>query len=160
MPDKIPFYYYMSKACDLERDILRLSMRNVHDKEALDRVYAFTKYVQQCPRLTLKSGANASVSIQASEHHYCTPRQKLEYKDYTHFELGFPSLAYFSDLLLRPYSDTNHGEPTGIYINVPTEVVQEYVDTLCGIRGFISMFDQKEYPLVLTDEDISYYSLL
>ena len=73
-----------------------------------------------------------SVSIQASENHYCEPRENLLDKDYEEVELGFPSEE---DSLILDYAE-DPDEPTNtVYGYVPIDVVQELINKHGGIKG-------------------------
>jgi len=56
-----------------------------------------------------------SMSIQASEYHYCAPRDNVG--PYTEVEVGYPSQA---EPLLEEYSDG-----CGVFAYVPKEVILE-----------------------------------
>lgn len=71
-----------------------------------------------------------SVSVQASEHHYCTPREDDEV--YTHVELGYPSEAEAS---LAQYAERPDHLLDTVYGWVPVGVV---VDLLLSHGGMIS----------------------
>ena len=74
-------------------------------------------------QLKLKNGA---VSIQASEYHYCKPRNNEG--PYSEWEVGFPSedCPQEAVALLEEYSCGD-----GVYSNVPTSVVAAFVRA-CG----------------------------
>ena len=74
-------------------------------------------------KLNLKHG---HVSIQASEYHYCTPRDNEG--PYSTWEVGFPSdeCPQEAVALLEEYSDGS-----GVYGFVPTSVVAAFVRA-CG----------------------------
>lgn len=64
-----------------------------------------------------------TVSIQASEHHYCSPRENVT--SYTAVELGFPSEA---EPLLMEYAE-DADEPTQtVYPYVPVDVVLQVIN--------------------------------
>lgn len=73
------------------------------------------------PRTVCKDGF--SMSVQASEFHYCEPRNNLG--PYKSFEVGFPSEP---EELLYPYMETyEDGDCTGIYPRVPAQVVESII---------------------------------
>lgn len=158
MTNTIPFPYYLSKARDQERERLRALATNSEHFNMIARV-------QQAPRLILGNTAMLNrpntVSIQASDMHYCEPRENLEFHRYSSFEVGFPCTAHNAGMMLSPWADEDTDGPTGIYNKVPVDVLQRYVDYLGGIRGYISNYRERTVqPLHLTEQDISYYSLL
>jgi len=158
LKDNIPFPYYLSKARDQERERLRAWATEPEHFNMIARI-------QQAPRLVLGNTAMLSrpntVSIQASNTHYCEPRETLEFHRYSSFEVGFPCTAHHAGKILEPWADEDTNGPTGIYINVPVAAVQEYVDYLGGIQGYLSNYKENTIaPLHLTEQDISYYSLL
>ncbi len=154
-----PFQFYLSKARDLEKSRLRSLIRDSEQHRFIDRI-------QQAPRLILgrtdTRHHRATVSIQASDVHYCQPLAVLEFHHYTSFEVGMPTLTYETSRLLMPYGDgDNSREASEIYGYVPCEVVQEYIELMGGVRAYKGQFsEQGAIPLELSEEDISYYSLL
>lgn len=69
------------------------------------------------------------VSVQASEHHYCSPREHDA--EWNSFELGFPSAA---DDLIQGYAETPD-EPTGtVYGYVPIDIVARLIIKHGGIK--------------------------
>lgn len=69
------------------------------------------------------------ISIQASEHHYCAPRNNMA-KEYESVELGFPSEK--EDLIMEYVEDDQ--DPTGtVYGWVPVEVVDKMLEKHGGI---------------------------
>ena len=84
-------------------------------------------YTHIKPRTVCKDGF--SMSVQASEFHYCEPRNNAG--PYTHLEVGFPS--DYEELLL-PYAEMYmDGEDTGIYPRVPAEVVEAIISKHGGL---------------------------
>ncbi|MAI07973.1 MAG: hypothetical protein CMF61_03350 [Magnetococcales bacterium] len=155
--DNFPFPFYLSKARDQEQARLRAWATDPEHFKMIARV-------QQAPRLVLGNTATHSkpntVSIQASEMHYCEPRKTIEFHYYSSFEVGFPCTAHRADEILEPWADEDAEGPSGIYINVPVAAVQEYVDYLGGITGYLSNYKENTIePLHLTEQDITYYSL-
>ena len=79
------------------------------------------------PRVRLASGLE--LSIQASEAHYCCPRETGA-DFYTHVEVGFPSAEV---AVLMEYAE-NPSDPTGtVYGFVPVEVVDAIIIAHGGI---------------------------
>ena len=93
----------------------------IENKEFPDYSYRLTK------PLTLVSGV--TLSIQASHPHYCTPRKTIsDYNQYTHFEIGFPSVE-IKELL--EFAE-NMENPTGtVYGYVPKSIIDKY----CIVTG-------------------------
>lgn len=83
------------------------------------------------PRVECADGF--SISIQASELHYCEPRTS-ENVDYEEVELGFPSEK---EKLFLPFAE-EEDDPTGtVYGYVPVELVDEALQKHGGIVGSI-----------------------
>lgn len=72
-------------------------------------------------RVVCKDGY--SISVQASEYHYCTPRINLEDGYYYEVELGFPN-EY--DELIDGYAE-DKGSTDTVFPYVPIEVVDELI---------------------------------
>lgn len=82
----------------------------------------------QNPRIVCADGT--SLSVQASELHYCIPRSNTG--PYTKVEVGFIEGASPPDTW-RLYADS--GEvPSDIYAFVPVDLVREFISTHGGIR--------------------------
>ena len=80
-------------------------------------------------RLPLKCGG--SVSIQASEYHYCAPRDNSG--RYYEWEMGFPKGCPQEALeLLKEYEDNDN-----IYAYVPTKTVAAFVAACGGASGML-----------------------
>ena len=86
--------------------------------------------IQLSPRLILANGV--SLSIQASEYHYCYPRETLPYSQYTEFEVGFPSEEIEA---LMPYCDDCENPTEAVYGYVPLEVLDAYITSVGGVAG-------------------------
>ena len=86
---------------------------------------------QQALRLVLANGV--SLSIQASEYHYCTPRETVPYSKYTEFEVGYPSEEIGA---LMPYCDDCENPTKTIYGYVPLEVLDAYIASVGGVTGY------------------------
>ncbi|MGL5583202.1 MAG: hypothetical protein ACRDCE_19900, partial [Cetobacterium sp.] len=102
-------------------------MRNVSTASELigefldSHPYAYTPAVPIKSQIIFKDGSR--MSVQASEGHYCIPRDNLSsYKDYTHYEV----CASFLDDLLVPYADGS------VCPRVPAEVVLEVINKRGG----------------------------
>lgn len=80
-----------------------------------------------------------SVSIQASNAAYCTPR-RWDADKWEDVELGFPSTK---DEPMMPYCE-NDGNPLGtIYPFMPMFIVEEVVKKHGGITGYVTTNDSK-----------------
>ena len=66
-----------------------------------------------------------AVSVQASDYHYCTPREN--YGPYTQVEVGFPSEP---EAALDPYAESFE---SAVFAYVPVEVVNKMIDRHGGI---------------------------
>lgn len=72
----------------------------------------------------------ATVSIQAGEHIYCTPRNN--YGPYTHVEAGFPSVD--PPASWHEYADDLEGRWTNtVYGYLPWERVEEFIHVHGGM---------------------------
>jgi len=80
-------------------------------------------------RVTCKDGF--SISVQASQGHYCSPRvNNPGASGYDTFELGYPSQK---EQLICSYAE-NPSDPTDtVYAQVPTDVLVELLDAHGGI---------------------------
>jgi hypothetical protein len=76
------------------------------------------KRLQQVPRVVCKSGLH--MSVQASEMHYCEPRDN--HGPWTHVEIGYPSQILPE---LAPYNEDGYGD---IYAYVPIELVEQIIE--------------------------------
>lgn len=79
------------------------------------------------PRVILNNGK--SLSIQASEYHYCRPRRLCDH--YYEVEVCFPDEVIQS--LLRYAEDVDNPTDT-VYPYVPIELVDEYITSCGGIH--------------------------
>ena len=76
-----------------------------------------------CPRIECADGF--TMSVQASEGHYCSPRLYVEDGDYSAWEIGFPSEQ--EDLIMKWAEKP--GEPTEtVYGWVPTGVIDAVIE--------------------------------
>ena len=84
------------------------------------------------PRITCKNGF--TISVQARDGAYCTPREDYPDTPYTHVECGYPSSKPTTEALLK-YAECfgSHGYTDTVYGYVPIEVVQAELDTHGGI---------------------------
>lgn len=71
-----------------------------------------------------------SISVQASEFHYCYPRLNGN-QDYESVELGYPSSE---DELINEYAEDDDYTNT-VYGYVPIEVVEKLIEKHGGIRN-------------------------
>lgn len=86
----------------------------------------------QCPRVECKDGF--TMSVQASEFHYCTPREYLEAGEYAAWEIGFPSEK--EDLIMGWVED--HSNPTNtVYGYVPTAVIDAVIEKHGGLADVL-----------------------
>ena len=103
-----------------------------HRRELLAKLHRDTPhrtFVHQVPPVTCADGF--TMSVQASEHHYCTPRINGALK-YTSFEVGYPEPH---EPLLTPYAEDPGAQIAGvIYGWVPAEVINRIVANHGGIR--------------------------
>jgi len=74
------------------------------------------------PRILLSHG---SISVQASTHHYCTPRDLIG--PYSHVEVGLPSRKI--DCLM-PYAEEADKPCETVYGRVPIEIAVQAINEL------------------------------
>lgn len=79
------------------------------------------------PRLCCNDGF--SISVQASEFHYCEPRRN-GVQDYESVELGFPSVE---DELINEYAEDCMNYTETVYGYVPIEIVEKLIEKHGGI---------------------------
>lgn len=83
-----------------------------------------------CKRITCKDGF--SMSVQASEHNYCYPRDNFHsYSFYDEFEIGFPSEE--EPLIIQYAEDRDYPTET-VYGCVPDSVIQEVIEKHGGLN--------------------------
>jgi hypothetical protein len=85
------------------------------------------------PAVVCKDGA--TLSVQASGSHYCTPRDMVG--PYTTVEVGFPEGLTPAELdqLLFEYADYNgEGNRPDVYAYVPVELVEAIIDAHGGLK--------------------------
>ncbi len=88
-------------------------------------------YAFQDVRPAAKCKDGTTISIQASETHYSTPRQNgLDY--YTTVELGYPSVE---DADLKEFAEDKENLTDTVYGYVPIDVVDAFVEKHGGIIG-------------------------
>jgi hypothetical protein len=84
-------------------------------------------------RQRLECNDGFTVSVQASEVHYCTPRDNAG--PWTHVELGYPSAACRT---LLPFAEDRKCPTETIYAQVPVEVLERIIRRHGGIREAIA----------------------
>ena len=84
-----------------------IKMRAIGVQELRPRLYCYDGY---------------SISVQASEYHYCSPRLN-GLQDYQSVELGFPSKE---DELINEYAEDNPGCLNTVYGYVPIKIVEKH----------------------------------
>lgn len=94
------------------------------------------KYVREnfngthSPQVTCVDGFK--MSVQASEYHYCTPRESYA-DEYSSMEIGFPSEE--EELILEYMEGCLDDEPTDtVYPYVPVSVINEVLAKHGGIK--------------------------
>lgn len=101
------------------RATIKAHMVNLFDKA---KAYSVNR-----PRVVCADGF--SISVQASENHYCEPRENF-LKEYKTVELGFPSEE---EPMLLDYADDSTDPTYTIYGYVPTELVDKVLEKHGGI---------------------------
>lgn len=87
------------------------------------------------------------LSVQASKHHYCIPRENApvaDYDYYTAFELGFPT-EKLPEEFTQYAEDTDYLLDT-VYAYVPKELIAAYIKSVGGVVG---LFDREEGKLCI-----------
>lgn len=72
-----------------------------------------------------------ALSVQASEFHYCEPRENRAEK-YTQVEVGFPSQK--PELIMK-YAESPEKPTETVYCYVPIELVEQLIELHGGITG-------------------------
>jgi hypothetical protein len=94
-----------------------------------NNVTHYSSTVRLAKQVTCNSGL--TMSIQASEGHYCSPRKTLPYSNYTAFEIGFPSEKVE---LFMPYVEDENNPTDTVYTHVPINVIEEVISKHGGIK--------------------------
>lgn len=102
-------------------------------------------YVDQVLRPKVVCNDGFSISIQASEYHYCEPRQN-RISNYKSVELGFPSAE---EELISEYAEDDDDNLTNtVYGWVPVEIVDQLlqkhggIDYLATLKNFSKIFER------------------
>ena len=105
-------------------------------KPPIVKKYSVGEMSYQDSRPYLKCKDGFTISCQASETHYCTPRENgLPAKKYESWELGFPSEH---DVLIEEYAE-GHGWDTEldytqtVYGWVPTAIIYQLIEKHGGL---------------------------
>jgi len=80
------------------------------------------------PKMKCEDGF--TMSVQASNTHYCTPR--IESGPWTAFEIGYPSQK--EDLIMK-YAETPEEPTNTVYGHVPLNVVIKVIKKHGGLKG-------------------------
>lgn len=81
-------------------------------------------------RLILKDGT--SLSVQASEFHYCSPRITTDYSQYSSFEIGFPSREIKE---LNQFAEDQSSKTETVYAYVPSDLVRSVINSCGGVSA-------------------------
>lgn len=81
-----------------------------------------SEYVEKHPSIVCNDGF--TVSVQASNFHYCTPRDNVG--PYIHVELGYPSAMPIPEIM--EYCESPDKPLETVYGYVPVELVQKLID--------------------------------
>ena len=87
------------------------------------------EYKKQTKRIECVDGA--SLSVQASMGHYCSPR--TDAGPYSMVEVGFPSHKPQESMM--EFAETPENPINTVYSWVPVEVVKEFIDLHGGFKG-------------------------
>jgi hypothetical protein len=72
-----------------------------------------------------------TMSVQASEFHYCSPRRTLKSGDYRAWEVGFPSKR---EPALLPYAEEKNKPCKTVYGCVPTAIIEAVIERHGGLK--------------------------
>lgn len=92
--------------------------------------YGYLESVDIRSRITCNDGF--SMSVQASEFHYCVPRKNLPNGDYEAVEIGFPSE---DEELIAEYAEDSSNLTETVYGWVPVEIVDKVIEKHCGMKA-------------------------
>ena len=84
----------------------------------------------------IECNSGLSLSIQASEGHYCSPRENSKrntYEIYSEFEVGFPS-EKINEIIC--YAEQQEIPTNTVYGYVPREVIELVIEKNGGIKGW------------------------
>lgn len=103
----------------------------MNEQESYYSKYDEDHAYRMAQHLTLKDGTK--LSIQASHAHCCTPRKTIrDYKAYTHFEIGFPSVKIQS---LMEFAEDQEKPTDTVYGYVPKSIIDKIVRVRGGVVG-------------------------
>lgn len=82
-----------------------------------------------CHGLVLADGT--TLSVQASNFHYCEPRVDLEdYALYDEFEIGFPSVMIDE---IMPWVEDETRPTDTVYASVPKSIIEQVIESRGGV---------------------------
>ncbi len=81
----------------------------------------------------LRLADGTTLSIQASETHYCEPRKLVPYAEYSEFEIGYPSKNFG---LLKQYAEDPENMTDTVYGWVPIKVIKYLIRNCGGVVGY------------------------
>lgn len=110
--------------------------RNMTVKDWLAKSIEINVYLDeacevQANRPMLYCNDGYSISVQASAHHYCSPRLN-GLQDYKSVELGYPSEE---DELINDYAEDDSDYTDTVYGYVPIEIVEKLIEKHGGISN-------------------------
>lgn len=85
-------------------------------------------YKERSKRILCKDGV--TLSVQASESHYCSPREN--FGPYSEVEIGFPSIAPPESWM--EYCEDKDAPTSTVYAYVPIQLVVDFIDEHGGIN--------------------------
>ena len=100
-----------------------------HKANAAPYRSTITSRVYYPPIKALRCKDGFTMSVQASESHYCSPREDAAWP-YGAFELGFPSEA---EPLIAKYAETPEKPTETVYGWVPRSVVEAVIEKHGGL---------------------------
>lgn len=85
-------------------------------------------YTETRPRIVCKDGF--SMSVQAGDFLYCTPRTNMKSGNYETVEIGFPSKK---EELICEYAENSSDYTETVYPYVPVEIVEQVIEKHGGM---------------------------
>ena len=115
----------------LETYMWEARMKRVEEYKEQTSSFGFS-YGKCCaiPKIKI-ADTDYELSIQASENHYCSPRENLQ-EVYDEVEIGFPNFI-FSENFINQYAEEPESPKDTVYANVPMEELAQEIYLLLNI---------------------------
>lgn len=118
----------------LETYMWEARMKRVEEyKEQAEQTSSFSFSYGKCcaiPKIKI-CDTDYELSIQASENHYCSPRENLQ-AVYDEVEIGFPNFI-FSENFINQYAEEPESPKDTVYAYVPMEELAQEIYLLLNI---------------------------